>query len=77
MPLLKKEVMHITLHIQLKNNILGAYTFYSSKTLESVVLPKNLTAIDHNAFSVSEKLQSVKLFKGIRSIGDNAFQIQL
>ena len=56
-----------------KYNVLGGYMFTSSKTLESVVLPKNTTAIYYFAFDNCTKLSNVVMYGNVKTISQHAF----
>lgn len=55
------------------NNILGQRMFASSKTLESVILPKNITEIDFAAFSSCQNLNNVTIYGSTKLIDESAF----
>ena len=56
-----------------ENNVLGQYMFQYSKTLETVILPKNITTVGQCAFRDSKKLSSVTMFEGLEAINEGAF----
>lgn len=56
-----------------ENNVLGEYMFYSSDTFESVILPKNITTIESDAFRNCSNLSCVTIFENVKSIGADAF----
>lgn len=60
-------------HITTENNILGERMFNSSKTLESIILPKNITRINFAAFHACQNLSNVIIFGDVKSIGQNVF----
>ena len=56
-----------------ENNVLGYRMFSSSATLESVILPKNITTIESNAFEYCSNLSCVTIPEGVKTIGYKAF----
>ncbi len=56
------------------DNILGAYMFSPSKSLESIVLPKNITAIEVSSFRNCINLNDVAIYNYVKSIGNYAFE---
>ena len=56
-----------------ENNILGENMFASSSTLENVVLPRNITTIEHTAFLYCSNLSNVIIYGNVKTIGKNAF----
>lgn len=56
-----------------ENNVLGNSMFYGSATLESVILPKNITTIEKEAFRGCSNLISITIFENVKSIGNMAF----
>ncbi len=58
-----------------RQNVLGDGAFFvAGCKLDSVILPKNLTAIGKNAFRMCENLAYIDIPAGVTSIGDYAFQ---
>ena len=56
-----------------EKNVISTSMFEKCKTLESVVLPRKITAIGVNAFSSCSNLKSVVIFEGVKSIGYESF----
>lgn len=56
-----------------ENNVLGNSMFNGSATLESVILPKNITTIESKAFRNCSNLRCITIFENVKSIGANAF----
>jgi len=57
-----------------KDNEIPAYQFSCSKTLQTVLLPKNIKGVGTSAFSVCSKLNSVSFPNSLLIIGNEAFK---
>lgn len=53
------------------------YCFANNSSLHTIIMPKSLKRIEHDAFAYCFSLGSVTLSDGIDFIGDNAFQMCL
>ena len=67
-------VMSDPMQFSTNDNELGSYLFAGCKSLETIILPKNITTIGGNVFSHNPKLLSLEIPKSISSIAFGVIQ---
>jgi len=63
----------LNLQVYAEIDTIGQYAFMGNTTLETVVLPSNLKAIEDSAFRECANLKSVNIPNSVNVIGPNAF----